>query len=496
MAKYKKDNNTFKLTSFCAEGEVTGSCTMLTVRVSSEREYNILLDYGLVQNDTIPIEKRYAIDMERLDKVPLSKIDAIVISHAHYDHSSALPLAAQVDEFGEPIFNGKIITTQLTSELMYHILKDGVKIMESEVTKYNDSNGKKLKPLYTKEHTDEVVNMIRGYSYNEKIWLTHNLYVELLPSGHMAGSALIYVTFVGEYNKKKHFMYCPDMYYGDKPRSYTKSIEKKCYKSSMVVLESTYGNKAEHPKEDPIDFLEKIIEDWVVTKNNVLWIPTFSMQRSTQLCHMINEIYKRNEIIKEASVPVYNVGKLTKQCHDTIGKQRYVDDGFYDEQWCEDRSIFDNPKIVMIQDKLDVDHFVLNNSRKIVLSSSGAIANGYSSMIGDSFIANKKVGILACGYIFKESTLDKIASGDREVVHNGRGHTRRCTFLGTIPNLSGHVSAKDNIAWIKSFDQRVLKTVVLNHGDDDAKDCLKAELEKELPEINIVIPKYGEVVKV
>lgn len=489
----KKDNNIFRLKSFCMDNEVTGSCMQLSINLPNEKEYNILLDFGLIQNDLIPLEQRYRLDRERLGKIKLSEIDTIVLSHANFDHISALPLAAQKDEYGEPVFNGRIITTQLTSDLTSHILRDGVKIMETETNVYNSRESKNVKPLYTKEHVEDVINMTRGYSYNTKIWLKHNICLELLPSGHIAGSCLIYITYVGEYGKKKHFMYCPDMYYGDSPRPYTKSIEKKCYKSSMVVLEATYGNKPNHPKESPMEFLEKLVLEWVQGKNNILWIPTFSMQRSTQLCYILNEIYKKHEDLKD--IPIYNIGKLTKQCHSTIGKNSYIEEGFYDEQWCEDRTIFDNPKFIHITDKLDVEHFVLNNQRKIVLSSSGAITNGFSSMIGDSFIANKKVGVVACGYIFPESTLDKISKMESKVIHNGREFTRRCTFLGTIPNLSGHVSALDNVKWAKSFNQKVLKVLVLSHGMDDAKECLKDMLYKEIHDVRIVTPKFQEVVK-
>ena len=389
-------------------------------------------------------------------------------------------------------FKGKIIATELTSELTAHILRDGVKIMDSEVAKFNQNTGKNLKVLYTKEDTENVIQMIRGYSYNTKIQLNDKVYVELLPSGHIAGSCLIYITYKDEY-KEKHFMYCPDMYYGDIPRPFTKRIEKKCYKASMVVLEGTYSNKPDHPKEKAIDFLEKTIMDVCVANNEILWIPCFSMQRSTQICWLLNEIYKRNAEIKAKGIPIYSCGKLTSKCHETIGDKRHS--VFFDEEWNSDRKIFDNPTVKSLTDKLDVDRFVLNNTCKIVLSSSGAITNGYSSMIGDSFIPNKKVHILGCGYIFPESTLDKIARGDKQVVHNGIGKTVRCKFEGILPNLSGHVCESDNIKWIKSFNQKVLKSVAITHCTEDGGKHLEGVLKKELLKADVRYMRGGDILK-
>lgn len=479
----KNNDNTFKLTQYRSnENEVTGSAMMLEVD-----GLNILLDFGLVQNDTIPIERLYSLNRQKLN-LPLHKVNYCILSHANYDHISALPFLAQ-DDVG---FQGSIITTALTAELSSHILKDGTKIMESEVTKHNKDTGKNLKVLYTKDDTENIIHMIRGYSYNKRIRLNDHVYVELLPSGHIAGACLIYITYKDEY-KEKHFMYCPDMYYGNVPRPFTKSIQKKCYKASMVVLEGTYGNKLNHPKELPIDFLEQQILDVCVNQNHILWIPCFSMQRSTQICWLINEIVKRNEQIRNKAIPMYSCGKLTKNCHETIGKEKFNE--FYDNEWLEDRKIFDNPTIKSLTEKPDVETFVLNNNMKIVLSSSGAITNGYSSMIADSFIPNKHVHILACGYIFPESTLDKIVKGNKQVIHNGIQKTVRCKFNGTLPNLSGHVDLDNNLKWAKSFNQRILRKIVITHCDIDAGENLKQELEKQLHGVEIIIPKYGEVIK-
>lgn len=482
MAK-KKDNNVFKITCFQDENEVTGSCMQVEVD-----GLKILLDFGGYQDSRYTLDKWIKKNDDK-SGVDLASVDYVCISHSNLDHIMSLSLCEKL----ECEFNGKIIATALTSELSHHILRDATKIHISDVKKYNYLNGKHLQPLYTEEDCERALAMIQGYSYNQVIKLSDTVDVELYPSGHIAGSALIYLTHHGEY-KDTHLMYCPDMYLGDFPRGYTKSIIKKCYKAQCVILEATYGDKPNHPKESPKDYLEQVILEHVIKNKKQLFIPTFSMQRSTQIVKLLDEIYKTNEVIRKANVPIYNCGKLTKLCHESIGKNEYKE--FYDDAWNEDRDVFNNPICKFITDPKDVEHFVLNNQPKICLSSAGSCDAGFSNMIMESFVGNKTVKILGCGHIFKDSVLDRVINNKSKVTINGMGKTKRCEFLGIIPNLSGHVDLENNIKWAtKYFDQRVLKKVLIVHGDKSARENLKRELELRMKDKDIIIPTYGQIIK-
>ena len=402
------------------------------------------------------------------------------------DHTMSLPLCGKK----ESGFNGKIITTALTSELTHHILRDSTKIHIADVKRYNYLHGTHIEPLYSEEDCENALSIIRGYSYNQKIFLNDNVYVQLLSSGHQAGSALIYLTYKGEY-KDYHLLYCADMYYGDCPRAFTKSIENKTYKADVVILESTYANKKPHPKENPRVFLEEMIMEHVVKNKKQIFIPVFSMQRSTQIIKLLDEILKTNEAIKNANIPIYNCGKLTKLCHETIGKKEYEE--FYDKQWLEDKDIFYNPCFGYITEKQDLDRFVLNNNPKITLASAGSCNAGMANSIMESFIPNKTVKLMSCGYVFPESVLDRTIKNETRVTINGVSKTKRMEYIGGIKNLSGHVDLENSIKFIKLFDQKKLKKVLIMHGNEDARQCLKNRLEKELKEDKQVsIMRYGQ----
>ena len=478
----KRKESVFTITNLQETDEVTGSCMLVEVGGAK-----LMLDCGLLQDDRLPFEMLYKAN-SNIDKVDLSEIDMVIVGHQNYDHLAGLPFFAQENRG----FKGKIVMTAVASELAGHILRDGTKIHIADTKRYNCLYNKHLEPLYTEEDTEKVINMIQGYSYNQKIYINDKVYVELLPSGHLAGSALIYITYIDDYSNK-HMMYCPDMYYGDMPRAYTKTIIEKTYKANVVVLEATYGNKTNHGTENPKTILEQAILKHIVQDHKQIFIPVFSMQRSTQILKLLDEIYKTNEEIRQFNAPIYMCGKLAKLCHESMGKKEYMD--FYNDKDNEDRGIFDNPKFGFITTPTDLDHFVLNNSTKITLASAGSCNAGFSNSIMQSFIPNKTVKILGCGYIFPESVLDRTIKNSTKVTVNGKGLTKRCEFLGILPNLSGHVDLENNIKWIKSFDQHVLKTVIITHGDKESRENLKNELIKTLNNKNIICPNYGQIIK-
>ena len=351
--------------------------------------------------------------------------------------------------------------------------------MGSETERYNNNNKdkKKISPLYTKDEVDSLMNMIRCYGYEEKVWLTDRLYFEFLPSAHLPASAMIYLVYLKEDGRKKTLLCTGDFYYGDNPRPFTKSVLKKCLKANVVVVESTYGNR-KHDKTNPIDFIEDMIVKECVNKNRILFIPVFAQHRSTVLCYYLYEIFKRNKAIKDKGIPVYFCSKLLATCHDLIGKDEYKE--FYDDEWKDLDHIFKNSGFTFVKQGLDVQK-LLNNNLKIIIASSGMMSGGFSTMIAKSYVPNTKVSILATGYQ-GEGTLGRMLMEEesRKIVIEGEGKTIRCKHLGVIPNMSCHADINGIKAFIKSLNQTTLKKVLIHHGGKDERENLQLELEKVL----------------
>lgn len=469
MARKQRIDNDFRITEYQHTDEVTGSAMLVEVD-----NQVILIDYGMFQSSAMKVEDTYNLNREKM-RLPIDKITHVLLTHSHADHVGSLGILGREDID----FNGKIYSTELCAALSREILYDSAHIMDTETKAYNSNHPtkKKLQALYIKDDVDRVMNMVRCYGYEEKIWLTDKLYFEFLPSGHLPASAMIYLVYQKDEYHKKTLLCTGDFYYGDNPRPFTKSVLKKCLKANTVVVEATYGNRL-HEDKNPMDVLENAIMKECVEKNRILFIPVFGQHRSTVLCHYLYEIFKRNDKIREKAIPVYFCSKLLAQCHNLIGKAEYKE--FYDDEWKDLDHLFKSSGFTFIKQGVDVQK-LLNNNLKIIIASSGMMSGGFSNMIAKSYVPNTKVSILATGYQGDGSLGRTLMDNEsKTVVIDGMGKTVRCKHLGVIPNMSCHADLKGIIAFVKSLNQNTLKKVLIHHGGKDERDNLKLELEKTL----------------
>ncbi|MGL5330695.1 MAG: MBL fold metallo-hydrolase [Peptostreptococcaceae bacterium] len=469
----KKKYDCFTITQYQPNDCVTSSSIMVEVD-----GLKLLFDLGLMQDSSLQFQQLYHKNMEKLKSIPYDELDYVFCSHFHYDHSSAIPILNR-EETG---FNGVVITTELTAALGKKIMEDAQCINQSDVDKRilysKDKKDKtKYRTFYDKNDVEDVFDYVRCYGYNQEVRLSDTVSVELLPACHASGACMFYVTYRDD-TKVRRLLYTGDITYGQKvDRPFTMNIQNKCLKVDYLVLESTYGlrDKKVYTNEHPKDFIERVIIEEVVRKNNTLWIPSFAIHRSTALCYYLNQIFNNNEEIRKANIPIYFCGKMLKEAHEIIGKDKYNE--YYDEFWHDKKEIFKHGKFNFLTTKQDVEHFCLNNTRKIVISSAGMYDKGYSALLAESYIANKKISTLACGYQ-GESTLGwHIREGTPFVNFNGIGRNVRLKYCGTIPELSGHANHEGLISFVKSLNQTTLKEIILVHGDQDAKEELKEDLE-------------------
>lgn len=487
-----KTDTIFKITQYQPNDCVTSSSIMVEVS-----DVCILFDLGLQQDSSLTFPQLYHSNMQKLRSIPYDRLTHVCALHCHLDHFAGLGVLVRE----ETNFNGDIIATELTAELGRIIMQDAQRINQSDVTKWNSKEAKKYRTFYDKEDIQTLMDRIKCYSYDTVIRLSDTVDLVLKPACHISGGAMAYLTYHGD-NRDYHLLYTSDITYGHSvERPFTMRInEKETVKADVVIMESTYGlreeNKPSCSADDPIDFLEKVILEEVVGKNQTLWIPSFAVHRATSLYYYIYKIFERNADIKKANIPVYFCGQMMQEAHKVIGKDYYND--YYDEIWHDEKDIWRKEPFGFLTQKKDVEHFCLNNGRKIVISSNGMFDKGYSSILADSYVANKKVSCLCCGYQGGGTLGQLIRDGAEYANVNGINKKVRLKYCGTIPNLSGHASHQGLIDFAsKHLNQHALKNIILVHGDDDAKEQLKEDLEKVLAkDKKVTIIKQFETLKI
>ena len=276
-----------KLIFIGADHEVTGSCHYLQVG-----EKHILVDYGMQQG----------VDAFENADLPVceARIDYVLLTHAHVDHSGMIP---QLVARG---FRGKIITTDATADLCSIMLRDCAHIQMQEAEWKNrkakrSAENALVEPLYTMEDADAAIKRIVPYSYNEIIDLCEGVKIRFTDVGHLLGSSSIEV-WATEEGVTKKIVFSGDIGNKNQPLikdpSYTKEAD-------YVVMESTYGDRF-HPTDKPdyVAELTQILQETFDRGGNVV-IPSFAVGRTQEMLYFLRKI-KEDRLVKGLEdFPVY-----------------------------------------------------------------------------------------------------------------------------------------------------------------------------------------------
>lgn len=492
MGKIKKPKPDFRIINYGTDS-VTGSC--IIVEVDGLR---IAFDLGGYQSQIESLDKIYKTNAKKLN-IDFSTLDYIIISHAHADHCSMLPLIARE----ELDFNGKVMTTEASQGLIALNIVDCAFIMQQETKAYNKRAKKKLLPMFTIEDAEKTIPMIQGYGYNEKIKLSDRVYFEFIPSSHMFGSASIYLTYIKNEYTNKHLLFTSDHFYGAnelQKRPFTKSWDiERILKPSIVITESTYAGKYHDKNYD----IEKELEKYVLESyknNHILFIPSFAIHRSTVIAYYLEKIFKRHpEIMKDENYKIYMSGKMMANAHRIIGNERLKKE-FVDEKFYDGYGLFQFNKIVKLDNFQDVQSSLLDNKPKTIISSSGMVSNGYSSFLAEHLLPRNNVDVLLCGFQSDGTIGRKLLDYKDDKTKNkisiqGKEIKIKANILGSLL-LSGHADEQQlEDLILKQCDNKVLKNVLIIHGDKESKEFLKESLEQKVKNTDVDVMEVNKPYK-
>lgn len=451
-----------------ATTQVTGSLHHVKIKIEN-KEYQFVVDYGMVQDSTKPITDVYRQNMEDR-KIEWSKVDFIILTHLHNDHSGMLPRAV-IDGF-----RGNIITTAPTAKLAEIIMYDGAKIMNKECKKYNrTAKGKKnlLYPIYLQKHVLDVMNYIKGYDYNKKIVINENVEIILKPCGHILGASSPYITIKNGENIKR-ILFTGDVSYG-KTLPFTKTGSYKDLKVDYLITEGTYSDRVQK-KTNVTTKLKKMVKDVCLENKGTLLIPAFSMGRSTVMLKHMFDIITNDEEFKD--VDVYFASPMANKAN----RIHFQKDSFnfMDKKWSKYKNMLKLENFHWIEEYPILEKAVLNNNKpKVVIASAGSVDAGYSNAIAEKIVGSDKNGILYCGYKFQRSIGDRIWNTEKgEDIKIGESELERMCELDSV-SLSGHSDWKQLIKTFKSMRHTKIKNIFITHGNLDGLNIFKEKLKEE-----------------
>ena len=459
------------------DNEVTGSRSLLTL----PNGMKILIDFGQTQNnDSVKFEQNLNWNGREFE-FNVKEIDFIVLTHQNIDHIGILPLLIKRG------FEGRIITTAPVGDFAALALADGCKIMKSEIERANKNRPKnKLQPLFDEDDVSETISRIQCYNFDTPILLneTDNTMVTLLKAGHMLGACMPLCEYK-DGRKRKRVLFTGDTSGKNNKKPFI-DVASDIGAVDYVISEATYGNRV-HLKDDPIQILEDAIRETCMENKNVLIIPSFAMERSSEILWLLREVYVKN--------PEFYKIPITLDSPMSVKSQSIMDSNrdYWAKRWLdrdeELGNLFEWNVIQYITDYKDSDAN-LNKFPKIVISSSGMASNGRILSYLAYHLSDRKCKVLFSGYVAEGTLGRKILEQKHKTIAINR---HRVTMRASVEQMSfsGHADMNQLLDLYKTSKRGRLKTIFLVHGDEDAKANLKTEIERHI-KCNVVIPKYKE----
>ncbi len=433
---------------------VTGSRHLVTVNGRQ-----VLLDCGLFQG-LKPLR------MRNWEAPPFDppKIDAVVLSHAHLDHSGYLPLLVRLG------FEGPIYCTSATRDLLAILLRDSAYLQEEQAAHANRhryTRHKPALPLYTMEDVENTLPLIQARSYREPFVVTDGMSAVYRCAGHILGSATVELQVEGEVSRKIVFS-------GDLGR-WGRPILKDpapVPEADVVLVESTYGNR-EHAAEPEAD-LARVIRE-TAQRGAALIVPAFAVGRSQELLWRIRELEVAGRI---PSLPVYADSPMALNVTDVYRR--------HPEEHDLEMATLMNSKARPLCPELfqtartSVESRALNEIKGpvIIISASGMASGGRVLHHLKRRLPDKRTTVLLCGYQEAGTRGRTLQEGAKKVRIHGKDVTVRAR-IETLHGLSAHADWKELIVWLSQFERPPKKTFAV-HGEAAASEALVDAIREHL----------------
>lgn len=463
-----------KLTFYGAVTGVTGSAYLLETDKT-----RLLLECGLIQGSR---------EEEKANDEPfpfqIDNIDAIVLSHAHLDHSGRIPKIVK-DGYSGPIY-----MTHATRELLEIMLKDAAFLEERDTYWENKQRRRagepQISPLFTDEDVKAAISLCDGIDYGYRQKISDDITLCFYDAGHILGSTIVKLIINSE-NKEKILVFSGDLGNGCAALLRDPEVIKK---ADILLLESTYGDRNHRPMDQTLVELEDIITQASMDGGNIL-IPSFAVGRTQEIIFRLGELYQQGKLKHQAVYLDSPMAIATTEVY-----HRYQD--VFNR---EDRAALRRSETGSLHTFLPVlryscttdDSKALNRINKgaIIIAGSGMCNGGRIRHHFKHNLWKKNAHVIIVGYQ-AASTPGRALVDGAKTFRFGREEIAVRATIHTLGGFSAHADREQLLAWASNFNDP-LPRLFLIHGEPKAKAALSKYFSESgwSPEI----PNFAQTIK-
>ena len=435
---------------------VTGSLHV----VQFDNGKTLLLDCGLYQGRRAEANER-----NRTFPVPPAEVDAVLLSHAHIDHSGLLPKL-----YAEG-FRGRVYATHATRDLCALMLMDSAYIQEKDAKFFNKRAKKKgqdpIEPLYTEEDAEGILGRFFGVPYDEPFAPLEGVEVVYRDAGHILGSATMTLD-VTEAGKTVRLGFTGDIGNPDRPILRDPQAMRDF---DYLICESTYGGKTHEPAQKAKDELAEIITRTHKRGGRVV-IPAFSVGRTQELVYALDQLWNEKRIPR---LPVFVDSPLAVNATEV----------FRAHPECYDRDLL----LYMVQDPSPFGFDELEYVRKaerskelngltepfVVISASGMAEAGRILHHLRNTVEDSKNTVMIVGYMAEHTLGRRILEKRERIRIFGEEHQLNAE-VAVMNYFSAHADEPGVVGFVGKHDRDRLKKIFLVHGDPARQQKMKTAL--------------------
>ncbi|HEY5715894.1 MAG TPA: MBL fold metallo-hydrolase [Psychromonas sp.] len=441
-----------------AAQEVTGSCYLLTLD-----GHKILLDCGLIQGSKNDAKRNY----EPFSFNP-SSIDAVVLSHAHIDHSGRIP---QLVRSG---FSGPIYTHKASAELCAIMLKDAAMLQLRDTERLNKKRLRNkltsIEPLFYTEDVEQAIKQFAPLPYGKKTTILPQLQICLSDAGHILGSALIEL-WLGTGSEQKKLVFSGDLGRVGMP---ILNDPVKIHDADLVLLESTYGDRLHRSWHDTINELKQIFSAAIKGSQGNILLPAFSVGRAQELLYLFHLYAKEWDLARWKICLDSPMAIEATQVY--INNYPIMDEDYkrFTRQHPGQHPLLSNIEFIQSTEESillnDISHGL------IIIAGSGMCNGGRIRSHLEHNLWRSECDIIICGYQALSTPGRMLVDGAEHLTIHGQP-VKVAAKVHTVGGLSAHADQAELINWYRHFNNA--PPLILVHGEPDSQQGLMAALNSD-----------------
>lgn len=452
-----------KLQFFGAAREVTGSKHLITVN-----NKRILLDCGMFQGkrkDAEEKNKNFAFDPKTLD--------AVILSHAHIDHSGLIPLLVKQG------FQGRIYTTFATRDITQYMLSDSAFIQEREYEYLKKKKKKCSPPLYTTQDATDSMNHFVGMPYEKAFTVTDGVIASFYDAGHILGSALTHL-IIHDKETRKHIRIG---YTGDLGRKNLPLLRdpQLMPETDIFITEATYGNRLHEAFTDMKGKLAEMVTK-TAAKGGKIIIPAFALERSQEIVYMLHLLSREDKI---PDLPIFVDSPLSGNLTEAfMNHPECLDRETYNEFIKNRQNPFGFGKLKYIYTAEESKKLNELRGPAIIISASGMCEFGRILHHLKNNIEDPKTSILIVGYQAANTLGRKLVEGEKTVNIFGDPYRVNAQVV-VMDGFSAHADRSDLLDYVQRV-KGIKKIFIVHSEESQAHDF--AEILRKNKYKNVIVP--------